>query len=406
MERVQSRVELHGIEILRFISSIAVLIWHYQHFFFYSAYSTPVAVGMRSSLPFYHILTPFYESGCWAVQLFWTISGFILFMRYSEGISHRRVTFQSFANRRFSRLYPLHIATVFLVIVLQSIYLLGHEAPFIYQQNDWQNLSTQLFMASNWFDWQPYSFNGPIWSVSAEILIYLIFYGVIRAFGSSLKVACAGCLAFLLLNRLDHWHLFQLPLLSPSVIACGLYFFAGGIAGKVRHHRFSLPVSLCLGVPALLAFGLGIVTDLSMLVLATSATIICAQLKFFRSGRTVRVFASLGNATYSSYLLHFPIQLLMVIAVDALGLSRSIFLHPLAFLSYVVVVFLSALAVYRWFEVPAQNWIRSLSLPVSFRQPSCPELRETPAGQTPQTQATAQGSTIISKRIVSGRASP
>src|SRR5208337_591526 len=157
--------------------------------------------------------------------MFWTISGFILFIRYSEGISHYRVTFQSFAIRRLSRLYPLYITTFFLVLVLQSIYLLGHEAPFIYQKNDCLNLGTQLFMASNWFDWQPYSFNGPIWSVSAEILIYLTFYVVIRALGSSFKVACAGGFAFLLLNRLDHWHLFQLPFLSPSVIACGLYFF-------------------------------------------------------------------------------------------------------------------------------------------------------------------------------------
>jgi peptidoglycan/LPS O-acetylase OafA/YrhL len=78
-------------------------------------------------------------------------------------------------------------------------------------------------------------------------------------------------------------------------------------------------------------------------------------------GSFLRRFAFLGNATYSSYLIHFPIQLGMVVIIDALGYSRDIFLNQTAFVAYLVSVVIISLGVYHLFELPAQKWVRDLA---------------------------------------------
>src|SRR4051794_10927959 len=64
--------KLLGLEGLRFVATLAVLLWHYQHFAFVG--DTPVGL-VRSELPFYRALFPFYEAGQSGVVVFWCISG-------------------------------------------------------------------------------------------------------------------------------------------------------------------------------------------------------------------------------------------------------------------------------------------------------------------------------------------
>jgi peptidoglycan/LPS O-acetylase OafA/YrhL len=74
-----------------------------------------------------------------------------------------------------------------------------------------------------------------------------------------------------------------------------------------------------------------------------------------RAGKVLGLFASFGNATYSSYLLHFPIRL--VLAVHAVSSDRSIF-FPLVLSGYVIVVIESGIATYHLFEMPVRRRIR------------------------------------------------
>jgi peptidoglycan/LPS O-acetylase OafA/YrhL len=75
-----------------------------------------------------------------------------------------------------------------------------------------------------------------------------------------------------------------------------------------------------------------------------------------RAGKALGLFASFGNATYSSYLLHFPIRL--VLAVHAVSGDRSIFFNPLVLCGYVIVVIESGIATYHLFEMAARRRIR------------------------------------------------
>ena len=103
------------------------------------------------------------------------------------------------------------------------------------------------------------------------------------------------------------------------------------------------------------------------MIFACSLVLCFARLGETRAGTRLKCVAFLGNATYSSYLIHFPIQLAIVTVVNSMGYSRNIFLTPGVMLAYLALVVALSLATYHWFELPAQNWIRQRSWTTSER---------------------------------------
>jgi len=63
------------IDLLRGLAAIAILVWHFQHFFFPQA-ETRLPVSERHIQPLYNYLMPLYEYGSYAVQLFWMVSSY------------------------------------------------------------------------------------------------------------------------------------------------------------------------------------------------------------------------------------------------------------------------------------------------------------------------------------------
>jgi peptidoglycan/LPS O-acetylase OafA/YrhL len=72
-----------------------------------------------------------------------------------------------------------------------------------------------------------FQFNGPIWSVSAEILIYFAFFGVVRFLGSNALIATLAAGSSWALMK------FHIPFLSEFIPTCGLFFFSGGLAQRL-----------------------------------------------------------------------------------------------------------------------------------------------------------------------------
>jgi peptidoglycan/LPS O-acetylase OafA/YrhL len=351
---VKQEHELAGIEILRFVCAFAVLIWHYQNFFLFGEWIPAVGAALRPTLPLYRALSVFYDNGSLAVPFFWVISGFIFYWHYSASIRSRAVRFSDFLARRFSRLYPLHFVTLIMVAVGQYFYYRGHHEHFIFAWDKPIWFASQLLFASNWFTREPLTFNGPIWSVSIEILIYLSFFVIARTFRPHILVAACAAMGFSVCYNFLH------SFISPDVFACGMYFFAGGVAQRLAARPAALPIAggAMVALLAALTFGHYGLNAAFLLFLASSSVIV-----FTRLGESVlrlpfRHLAFLGNATYSSYLVHFPLQLLIVIVVDAIGWKRSIFYSPISLLVFLGLVVGLSLLVHRYFEMPAQNLIR------------------------------------------------
>lgn len=346
---------LLGIELLRFVCACAVLLWHYQHF----SYDANQAHGFDPlRQPFYGALSFLYRFGLYGVQVFWCISGFIFFWKYGAAIAARRVTPGRFFLLRWSRLYPLHLATLLLVALLQALYFAAHQYYFVYRDNSAGSFLLQLGLASHWlYPLTGFSFNGPIWSVSLEVLAYLCFYVVARHAGAGARPTLGMLLAAGLAWRYCDW-----PLLE-----CLLYFYLGGALalayGAVAGWSVAARRRLNLALGALLALVcaapyLRPVPGTTVLLLATPPVIwLLLQVVRVRHAGLARLLTGLGNLTYGSYLLHFPLQVGIALACGALGRavpwdSRGLWL------GFMGAALLLAWLSHRYVERPLQQVLR------------------------------------------------
>ena len=339
--------KLLGLELLRFVSAMAVLFFHYDHF----AKMAGVAAAHHSAFPLYAVLWPLYDYGQYGVQVFWGISGYIFFWKYGSAIHARAVSARDFFWLRFSRLYPLHFATLFGIIGLQALYrqLEGHN--FIYPTDDAGQFVGQLFLATDWGPQPPFSFNGPIWSISAEVAVYAAFFLAARKFAPTIGLCLGSVIAGLAL---------QLAGLEWVSAYCATYFFAGGLAA-LAGPRVARPACFLLIAVTLVAVATGSIHDHDKLPMVLLLAVPCLLVMVAKDWRPLERLQTpiqfAGNLTYSSYLLHFPLQLLLAIAVAAtdmnLPLESGWFLG-----AYLSLTLGAAAASYRWFELPAQRWIR------------------------------------------------
>ena len=175
------------LDLLRGTASLAVLFWHYQHFFYVSP--GVFQPGFTSSAqPFFGAFWPLYLYGWTAVQLFYVLSGFVFFFQYSEALAADKIGAWKFFVLRFSRLYPLHFVTLVAVAVLQLLSLRTLGQPTVYPLNDFYHFVLNLLFISHWGLQYGWAFNAPVWSVSIEVLLYIVFFMV----ASSAKNAVAG----------------------------------------------------------------------------------------------------------------------------------------------------------------------------------------------------------------------
>lgn len=355
---------LLGLEVIRFVAALAILITHYGQFF----YVGMEKVGFVPELqPFYPVLWLVYDYGFWGVHVFWTVSGFIFFYKYRDLIAERHVGGPRFFLLRFSRLYPLHFATLLLVAALQVLYSAQHDVSFEFANNDAYHFVLQLFMASNWGLEAGPSFNAPIWSVSVEILVYVIFFALTRFLGGSVLVTF-GVLALCAATKILHiWH---------PVFDCLMFFYLGVVAATLfvatREttlgrwlDRFSLAAVFAIPV-AVLVSGVHAHRHFELLFAMSCAPglIFVAARDWRISPRIGTIIAAFGNMTYSSYLLHFPMQMA---AVMFIGSNTDLFYNPAFFIGYIVAVCAAARLCYVAFELPWQKSIRHRLLPEAGR---------------------------------------
>ncbi len=348
--------KLLGLELLRFLTAFAILVFHYRHFAFVGDREVDL---VPDRLPLHWLLVPFYDSGPYAVRIFWCISGFIFFWKYRDAIANRSLDGWRFFVLRFSRLYPLHLATLLLVAVLQPLYFQINGYFFVYQSNDLIHFLLQLFMASSSASQDALSFNGPIWSISVEVLVYFFFFVMLLATRSWLV----------------NLALIAISLMIPGPVAnCVIFFYAGGLAAIARQSLTSSTVHAmaaeCTSWLAVIVFLLGgyWFTDDHLESLGILPLLICTPVLLYSLSRDVilpdrvrRVVEAAGNMTYSSYLLHFPIQLMIVLVFSFIPAPVPLYDH--AFLGlFIGTTLLASYFTYRYFERPTQELIRNLLL--------------------------------------------
>ena len=351
---------LIGLEVLRFLAAIGVLVWHYQHFMFIGHEETP---WDPARLPFRWLFAPFYTYGYEGGELFWCISGFIFTWKYADRIGRAGLSFGRFVWLRFSRLYPLHLATLLMVAALQVMYADRYGQTFVYIFNDVRHFVLSLFFA-NWWGFQlGESFNGPSWSVSAEVLTYIVFFWVSRLVGSGWKVDLVTMAAFAI-GASAVRSVFGIKL---AFTGAGTFFFLGALILHLYRWIETLTPRqrnlVAVGCAVLILGVSGLVYRRTLAIaggglLIFPASVLLVQLAIRPRGAWARRWLTdLGNLTYASYMLHFPMQLAAMLSIGP-ALIRSWIYDDWFMLAYLGAVLVVAVGVFRWVERPAQDWLR------------------------------------------------
>jgi len=370
------RERLYSLDAARAIAALAVVFQHWEHFFSISAFS-----AAKEDSPLYWLFAPVYEKGARAVTFFFCLSGFIFYWLYASRIHDRKVGPATFAVLRLSRLYPLHVATLIICVVLQwpLIEMLGK--PFIYPEHDVQHFALNFFLIQYWGFEDGYSFNGPSWSISVEVFLYIAFFLACRLLRPSIWQCLAFAAAGVLLARFS--------ILAGAAVP----FFLGGAACflyRALRLRWSqaknfalVAVTIILWIalpfishPTLLSsvaqsLGGGRVAELVVALLGALGerqfelilfplTVLSLSLSEIAWKRLPwSSLHELGNMSFGIYLLHFPLQLTFVLVALGLDLPRDTFTHTSTLGLFVLLLLIVAAFSYRFFERPAMSALRA-----------------------------------------------
>lgn len=350
-------IRFYTLDALRGLAALLVALFHYTRHY------------MNGNISPDSWLQVLYVHGWRMVDLFFCLSGFIFFWKYSNAIYEKSICFKKFIYLRFSRLYPLHLATLIIVGACQFFIFQIDGEYFVIKLHDLKHLLLNILFISSWGFQNGYSFNGPIWSVSLEVLLYLIFYlccfrlKPINPFWPLLLIAFGG----LLFGANSHFIIFN------AELGRGLFsFFAGGLTYQIFRIATSSHQKIYFGIIALagsaaLAFWLSIrplylhfdflFSETLFLIGFPSVILLLAFLDAKkRFAYVFKKLAYLGDISYGVYLIHFPVQLFFYLASKRLQIDFS---KPETAMLYLVITMGIAMISHKFFEIPCQRYLRS-----------------------------------------------
>jgi peptidoglycan/LPS O-acetylase OafA/YrhL len=282
---------LAELDALRGLAALAVVLFHYT-------------VKAPEILPQVVTIEHGFAIGNYGVQLFFAISGFVIFMTLE-----RTKSSADFAFARFTRLFPAYWAAI--LVTTAALHLLG--ASELTQSG--AVIATNFTMLQG-FIYVP-AVDGVYWSLTVELAFYLCMWGLWRA-GALDRIEPILCL-WIALRFL--WLMFPwLPTLGSKLLLVDhIAFFAIGIAAYrvrigVRRWRDQIPV-LASG---LIAVAMVDGTELALVYGGTIVVFIALV-----SGRTAslntRVLVWLGALSYPLYLVHQNVGYALIAALEAAG---------------------------------------------------------------------------------------
>ncbi len=365
----QTAVRLRSLDSLRGFAAMGVaFFFHYNHF------NMPYFSTHPEALPWFSVMSWFYQNGWNLVDFFFVLSGFIFMHVYLNKITGNRISEKNFFILRLSRLYPLHIATLLLVAGVQYFRFLSGIGYFDCPNNDiYHFLLNIIFLQAGLFN-NGFSFNTPSWSLSCEVFAYIIFF-------YTLKKAKQPALFFVLYMFIGLTCLqmqLNYPVFNPEVARMLMAFFAGcllfyiniyigNLSLKTKRMMLAVVILYSILVGALLAKG-GFVAVFGQwdrvmpLMVYPLFILLLLNVNILGKFFSLRPFTFLGDLSYSIYLLHFPVQLLMFTFLPVAGIYLD-YTRGSSLLIYAVVTILLSAVSHYLFEKPVQNLIRERYLP-------------------------------------------
>jgi peptidoglycan/LPS O-acetylase OafA/YrhL len=337
--------------------------------------------------PIYH--AGFIRNSYLFVDFFFVLSGFVIAWNYATRLGTWPQV-RHFLVLRVGRVWPLHVFMLALFIAYETakVFMRTNQAaaPFTGEMQPLAVVSNFFLVQSlNLHD--SLTWNGPAWSISTEVWTYVVFAVLSVTFGLRYWMLALAAivppLALLLVSRtgMDVTYDF-------GILRCILGFALGTLCYHVQKRRTArdtagswLPtLAECATIAAVIGFvtfaGTSNWSVLAPFVFAAAVLVFASEHGLVSHLFRTRFFAWLGQLSYSIYLTHFFVVMLVPVVIKRL--THLDFWTPMRVASgdfimaygrndlegtlfYVLVVLLtlgfSALT-YRWVETPGRDWSR------------------------------------------------
>lgn len=269
--------------------------------------------------PFLHHIS-FIRGGGLMVDLFFVLSGFVIYSAYSNRLQST-ADFLKFQFLRFGRLYPVHITFLIVFLAIETLkYVLLHyygiqshsKPPFV--ENDFPAFLRELFLVKAfWPNDVAMAFNSPAWSISAEFYTYIIF-GLITLYAKKFKdlifvMIAIVCIAALFIFKPEQYN-FMLRCLSGFFVGCLTALTVKSALtqnhAKLVIFEWMIPISICVII---------LITSISrgyygvaLLIYPASALLIASislsDINIFKRMLAHPLLVWLGTISYSLYMSH------------------------------------------------------------------------------------------------------
>jgi len=343
---IRENEKLSSIEGLRFAASCGILL---DHFLPYPLHYEPLGNHLGIF-----------------VDLFFVISGIVIASAYANRVS-TPAEYGLFIQRRLARLYPLHLATMTVYIIIAIAAARGVLHVDNSERYNWSALVPYLTLTQSWGAHGVIAWNRVTWSISAEMLAYLLLPLLLLPMRGTawrallivaiLAVFCAwGSAEFaarpftLLVTQVT-----QLRVLPSFAFGLWLATHKGWLQSRIPAAAAiagfwigMAGLALCLGFNAY-AYAM-----LDCVWLLVGSAYLC-DLNGISTLAGWKPIRDQGRLTYSIYLIH---PVIGTIWLDAIGkhLLRHVPAGPwIAVAIGIVMVFALSILSYRFFEEPLRR---------------------------------------------------
>ena len=340
---------IRGLDGLRGLAAIAIMLFHFNLFFLPQAQIDHVV--------------PFVGRAYLAVDLFFLLSGFVMAHVYGRLLtSDRRAHWLLFARARFARIYPLFALTTLAMFAIAAV----SHMPLMPVSFSDRSLALQPFLLQQWAS--GLSWDYPSWSISteAEAYIFFVFFAGLLIAGKHprlIALCCVAIIAVLCIARGGNLNCFTgifALLRTLAEFSLGVLLYRAYAGGRFPRTWVAILFSVLLS--------LAMISHLDLFVVGAFGCLI-----YYSAGATGALgrllnslpLVCLGDWSYSIYLWHAPTHYAVMASfaalncpVSNLGLAGS----RLLFLATVVGVLGLSAFHYRYFETPVRHFMLRLPL--------------------------------------------
>ena len=312
----------------------------------------------------------FLAKGYLAVDLFFILSGFVMWLNYGAMFEQQGLrAAPDFLRRRFARIYPLHFVILLaMVIFVAALGATGRGDPLRYPL---QELPLHFLLIQNWGLTSQLSWNDPAWSISTEFAAYLALpFGAAalvrfrRSLGVNLLLIAGLCLLL--------WQVFAVQgqarlgddISGNGLIRCLIEFFIGVLVCSIWQQadgnvqRWLNPLIMGIGLGSAALWSAGVLPEPLAVPALFAATVYgLAQ----SSGQAHNPLSSkalirIGDISYSTYLVHFFLWIVfkLLFVADPSNVSLPLMM------SFFALTYAASEILYRFVENPGRKWVQSL----------------------------------------------